>query len=991
MNPAKFKPLYAFLAAFAVVSAIIAASFYAAERPEPARAQTSNEISVEPQWLHIDEDSDSFTRRFSLDSPAESRLIIDFQYSLHRVICDTDCRLEKFYETATSSQASVRYASLEIGNTSTSIAYVDRTKWIMRDVMKKPAVPFSEEFPHGVVAATRVLEVYVRGLGAPVKIADGHDEYQLPEFVRARVPTARRSVKEGKEFYIPVKLNAPYERPIRVSYELVDETAVWNVDYMAKRTGTLTFQPGEQTARIPYRAAQNDRTDGDKTFRVILSYTSDLSELFDKLDFESQAVITIEDDERKPGLTIEATYKYGRLNPTETAVRINLEFALDGVTEQQVVVDYDLVEHLAATTTTTSHRIVFDPGENLKTSIEGGHNNLSNEEFEEFLNGKVRFTVTNVRVTESAAVYAGIVNYPPGRGGLPKPTPTPASTTESLPVIYLVGKPWLVGKPGESGKFTIGADKRPKLDVTADVGISFHEVVCDPDCRYVDIQGAGVTQNTAVSSQSVNLLGDATFNFPQNSSGGSIVALAKLQNPANGALSKAMPDPFLPALLKTSDLTVEEGDISGVQVYMDVAGRSAPSAPIDISYELVDKSAAFGKHYIAERSGVATIRAGKKNIQIPFRTLHNELPGTDKKFGAVLSLSDPINAIMMKRSGDSVELVEEMEATVNILDRERTIVAFTYTIRKYPDPDPKTFDNFHLYETTIRLSTPSEDDVEVKYQLAFPDENNEIALTYPGRTLTIPSGQIQAQDKLLYQDRSSFWHVTVDFTNAYEDKGDKYVTPDGSEILKTDVPKPTTPVTVTVSDVRVVEGQVAELEIAVSEPLSEDLVVNYVATDLSDTLGIDKSELASEGADFKRERRNATIPAGATSTIAYVWTNEDEHDEVDEKIIVKIMDLSIDGLESEDGFIIIEDNDDPPTVYIKSVELTELNGEQTIRIDLRLTARSDLPITQDFAVVVVAGNLSGASGPTGSVQVTFPPRVTRQHLTITLEDVGGAP
>jgi beta-glucanase (GH16 family) len=101
-------------------------------------------------------------------------------------------------------------------------------------------------------------------------------------------------VVEGQVATITVALNGVFTETIMVDYATADNTAVAGTDYIAT-SGTLTFNPGDQTASFNVSTIDNSILDGNRSLNLVLSNPVSAT-----LGFRSTASLLIQDNESPP-------------------------------------------------------------------------------------------------------------------------------------------------------------------------------------------------------------------------------------------------------------------------------------------------------------------------------------------------------------------------------------------------------------------------------------------------------------------------------------------------------------------------------------------------------------------------------------------------------------------------------------------------------------------------------------------------------------------
>ncbi len=960
------KPPYTLIAVSMILVPILAfAILYATDS---ARAQQQNPVvSIEQPWFYVD-NSERPTLTVKLDKPADTLepevfAVID----LYVMVCDPVCHFEPAPHVSGRAVPWTQHYSFgtkKDGDAKTEIVDIYVSKDLIKDIW--PLVVY----PQKALIVTRLDET----TAVNVTIADGHDKFRFPEIVVADSQT----VTEGERSYIPVRLSSSTSDTVKVAYELVDETAVWNKDYVAKRSGVLTFGPDKEVAKIKFQTTDNDAFGKNKTFKVNLSSPAD--QPFSVVGGPT-AVVTIENDDPMPTLTISGSTRY---DTSTIYTYFDYEFQLSEPSEEPVTIEYELP--------------LWNPGEN-KTPYGGLRINRDVKTFEIGANQtSVALQDIEARIGDAAyelghrlslevtsvtnAIYGKLGEdlFAEERAAETAPTET-ATTTTPLPTLSLEPT-WLVWEGGDR-YLTYNLDSPSKHAVLLSILTSFYKLVCDPGCRFEKTKyyhSEGFRTLPGTTSGQIPWTG--YYNPPYNEG----IFVAEIKK-IGGAEVSGDVNPGLPHFVTAShETTIPEGEISHITLRLD----QPIETPVTVSYEFEDDSAVLGKHYTAEQSGTVTFKPGKRSAKIPYRATQNEFHSGETQFSVILSQSDKKDAVFLTADN---KLTNSLTASIKIVDDDDD------------SPLPIIRQAHHQQKSgvakyTFELHRPSDKTIKIVARygvLPYEDSDSrdfEVQVTFqPGST----RAEVEVDMSGNYRRYIHDYPMEVSLENAVFQSGDAlgyiYSTKPGEFVDLNNVNSISTIQnylkpkkqgdTIKVLDASVTEGQVAEFEIVLSKPLSEDLTVTYIAREISETLGDDKTSLARMDVDFKRERRTVVIPAGSTSTLAYIWTLEDKRQESDERFVVEIVEMSKKGLTPLDGYITIEDNDSPPSMYIFSTNIIKQDGQKFVEVRLRLTTTSHQPVTETLEVF---SNKSEDDTPVTTVPVTFAPGETRHILRFAVED-----
>ena len=1065
----KFAPHI--LSAFVVISIIAVAVFHAAE---PAKATSSLPVaSLDRAWFYVDNaEAPSFT--IKLDKPADSQEpALNLSVKVYSMVCDKDCRFEEIEHRRGAGHSEIipygPFGTTQDGDALTQIS------GLLSGTM-------AHNWP-SVAGGQKALMVARLSSPRNVTIADGHDSFRLPNIVSA----FNRAVAEGEETDVVIRLWNPGDDPVSVSYQLVDETAVWNEDYHAKRGGTVTFEPGQRRVKMPLRATQNDLFNLDRTLRVALSSPGNAP---NSILLKAQTgVITIENDDDAPTLTADLSRR-----EEGNTIYFDYEFELSEPSYDPVIIEYQVrrtevhsrytsyydrspetieigPDQTSEKVTLDIHRASYEANHTVELKLLGVTNAEYNGTFGEYIYRKKdelpRLTVAKSTRADESAVYfdyefqlsepaevAVVIKFAPalinsdpninphhqdtttikiGPGATStvetlssdKPTydlgrltglqiisvsdavyegtlgeyiiPDKLDVTpppkEPLPTLKVSPSWGLWNKSIEDSvyKQTFSLDKTSEEEVTFDIIHSVHRIVCDPNCHYrregnnnpyFSLKTIQPGETSHVSNLTYGVIALRTGVRYANNPGMILLTEIEIDDGAVASPSSLPPIVTAPEITQTP----EGGEVS----YLTLEMTKTSQEPIGISYEFMDDSAVVDNHYVADRTGTVTFKPGAKTARIPYRVPQNDLYNGDTKFDVKLSFTDPGRAIFASRissASRSYKPVETITVSVEIQDDETLPII---TERTTPGPG---------YAARFTISHPSEKKAEVYRAYEFRNQvrnekvSGDIRVTFPPGSTTPVDIRIDQSETSIgvtftstvltdavyrqeFKTGAVIYHPDPNSESGFTRVREKYYMEQLAEERG---------ITVAVGDASVAEGQVAEFEITLSEPLREDIEITYIAGEVPNGVGVANLESARMGADFKRETRSVTIAAGATSTIAYVWTLEDDRHELDEQFMVEVVKMS--GVEAKttiDGFVTIADNDAPPTMYVKSMDIIERDGEMFIEMRLRLTHSSHAPFTRS---VQLFSSKSEDGGEISNALVTFAPGETRHLLTVKFQNL----
>ncbi|RLQ20952.1 retention module-containing protein, partial [Seongchinamella sediminis] len=189
-------------------------------------------------------------------------------------------------------------------------------------------------------------------------------------------------------------------------------------------------------------------------------------------------------------------------------------------------------------------------------------------------------------------------------------------------------------------------------------------------------------------------------------------------------------------------------------------------------------------------------------------------------------------------------------------------------------------------------------------------------------------------------------------------------------------PAPELPV-INIGDDVVIEGNTAEVTIALDKTWSEAVQVDFVTSDGTAVASVD-------GGDYDPKSGMVTIPAGSTSVVVTFVTNEDNLREPTEFFNVTLNNAVNAVIGDGDGIVEIIDIYEEPTISIGDQTVVE---GQTAEVLVSLSRAAEEPVTVDFVsadgtAIEVNGDYLGTSGT-----LIFAPGQTELTINvITLDD-----
>tara|TARA_R110002111_G_scaffold144910_2_gene211248 strand:+ start:60150 stop:84038 length:23889 start_codon:yes stop_codon:yes gene_type:complete len=223
-------------------------------------------------------------------------------------------------------------------------------------------IPLSE-YDTGFVEYDETFLVNLTGIesyGRDVNLADDQAEVIIIDNDQARISIDDVSKDEAAgTVTLTVSLDQPVDTTVTVDYTTADQSATSPDDYLSQ-SGSLMFNPGEQSKTITISIYDSLIIEGDETFLVNLSNIQ--SNGLDVVFADDQATVTIRDE--KPKITITDKIVY------ELYHSVSLTVSLDQAVANIVTLDYTTVSQSAiegADFQGKSGTLIFNPGELSKT------------------------------------------------------------------------------------------------------------------------------------------------------------------------------------------------------------------------------------------------------------------------------------------------------------------------------------------------------------------------------------------------------------------------------------------------------------------------------------------------------------------------------------------------------------------------------------------------------------------------------------------------
>ena len=316
--------------------------------------------------LSVDESAGVATLTVSLDQPVFADVSIDY---------------------ATGDQSALQSVDYQNSTGTLTFSAGEQTKTFNISLIDSNLVEADETF--------LVTLSHIQSGTADVSIADHEALVTIVNDDLAALSISDAVVNEGAGTVdLIVSLNRPVYTSVTVDYQTVGQSADPVDDYLTQ-SGTLTFDPGEQSKTITVSIVDSAILEGDETFLVNL--TSLQSASTDVSLVDNQGEVTIRDDEQ-------ATLSIDEIQVNENAGTATLTVTLSHAASIPVSVDFATADQSATSFDdyqATSDTLTFNPGDLTKTIIITLIDSVTSETDETFLVNLSNIQAGNANITFS--------------------------------------------------------------------------------------------------------------------------------------------------------------------------------------------------------------------------------------------------------------------------------------------------------------------------------------------------------------------------------------------------------------------------------------------------------------------------------------------------------------------------------------------------------------------------------------------------------------
>ena len=438
-----------------------------------------------------------------------------------------------------------------------------------------------------------------------------------------------------------VTLSAASSQPVTIRYSTVDGSAKQPADYVPADNQAITIAAGQRSGTIAIDVKGDTDSEGSGDPRSEDFFVNLLSATNATLGSDTQGKATIVDDDVVPTRRVsvfpaEVTEGSGGNVNLDFKVRLDASSAVPVVvtatTENGTAVapgDYDV----------RTERITFAPGVVERTFSVSVKGDTLDEPDETVL----------VRLTDASPAPPAAIATAQAVGTI--------KDNDNNSKLAIGDTEANEGSAGASSTMTFKVTLAPASARTVTVAYATASGTATVDTDYKAASGTlsfapGETEKVV----SVTVLGDDVSEENET-------VLLNLSAPVGAALADGqgqgvIVDRNAPPSLSINDVTAREGE--GATFTVTLAGTTL--RPVTVTFSTSDGTAKEGSDY-APRRGTLTFAPGEKTKTIAVTVLDDTVEETAESFG--VSLGDPVNAVILKRSGNATIEASDLSTVAN--------------------------------------------------------------------------------------------------------------------------------------------------------------------------------------------------------------------------------------------------------------------------------------------------------------------------------------
>ncbi|MCA9014509.1 MAG: hypothetical protein KDA77_04175, partial [Planctomycetaceae bacterium] len=725
-----------------------------------------------------------------------------------------------------------------------------------------------------------------------------------------------------------VSLDHPVDRTVTLDYSTIDQTALAGEDYQAI-SGTLTFNPGEQSKTITVDLINSDLLEVDKTFLVNLFNLQNSG--LDVILPDNQAEVTILDSDQ-PTLSINAVVI--NENAGTATVTVSLDQALTTV----LTVDFTTADDSASSPSdyqAFSGTLTFNPGETSKS---------------------FNVSIIDSDLTELDESFLINLSNPQASGYQITLTDSQAKVTiidDDQSVISI--SDMTVDESAGTATLTVSLDQAVEQEFSIEYATADGSATSSSD--YQSVTGtltfaSGETSKTItvsiVNSDLVEL--DETFfvNLLNLQSNAADIILADNQ----GSITIQDDDQ---AGISINDISVDE---DAGTASLTVSLNHSVNTTVTVDFETLNGTALYDSDY-ASTSGTLTFNPGETTQTINLTILDDDLIEQPESFFVQLS--------NLKPNGFNVDFTDD-QAEVTILSNDNATLSIN---------DVEVNENAGMATLTVSLDQPVNAIVSVDYATANFSAISLHHYTASSGTITFNPGEQTQTISIPIID--SDW-VELDgrffFVNLANIQVDGYGVIFADDQARVTI-REDDQAAITVDDVVVDEDAgMARVTISVSNPVRVDMLINFTAAD----------QTAVNTQDYENRSGVLLIAYGKQSQSINVPIINSDLVENNETFLFNLTGINANGRD-----VVFADNqaqitildDDQASLSVDDVTVNEAAGKAILTVSLDKPV--DATLTVDYSTID-----QSATAPDDYLNqagtLTFNPGTQYQTIEIDLVD-----
>ena len=719
-----------------------------------------------------------------------------------------------------------------------------------------------------------------------------------------------------------VSLDNASEKDLSLTYSTMSSGTAEVSDFTAA-TGTLNFSAGDLTKTITV-ALINDTTDEDnETFMVVLGSYQDVRQ------GDDTAIGTIQDDDNGPVISIADVPTINEVGAVQTS-RVSLSEA----SEKTVQIQYYTQDGTALANNDYNPVgltvMTFQPGDPLFQDIplviiQDNRDEL-NETFDVVLSSPVNATISSTDNTSTITI----------------------SDDDQAPTISLAQSNYTQAENGGQVNLVVSLSGPSNLGTSVTYQTNDGTAIAGQD--YTAASGTiNIPPGNSTDNITISLTDDIDIEIGETFS----IVLSSPDNATLGTITTSQvtitDDETDPTITIVDNSSVEATTTANMVLQL-----SNPSAKtITVEYTIADATATGGSDYTAV-PGVQTINIAPNTAtkNIPISILTDSISEDNETI--TVTLTSATNATIARAAGT---------LTIQDNDNDPSIVINDFTA---------TSESQTTITIPVSLTAPSSKTVTADYETKSDNATAGSDFVYETGTIRFLPGETQTTIELDLIDDSTkeaTEQFTLDLTNV-----SFAILPSSSPIIS--IPDDDQ-ISISVSNDLTVDNETTTLDITVSlsNASTDNVTVDYLANDIS----------ASLGTDFTLDGSGTlTFAPNTTSQTIKVTPIDDASNEGPETFELALSNATGGATISDpSSTVTIIDDDGDPTVTISDVAVTETDATANVAITLSYPSPGNIQVAytaqdgeatagQDYTAT--SGTLSFAQGEISKdVQITLIP------------------